>query len=190
MMTQQSEPRLRKVKSSSRAQEIVTEEEKIRRAQPDRPVHRPKDSLFSWTSGFQNFEGVMNWCFLLLTLGGLRLFLENLNKYGVRVDHGFWSRAFLDRLQKNEHGEFPPAAALLLCKFIRSFSGATLWSPTLHTSSNVANSNGISYWSFPLWTHSSFFICQYSTVDIGNKPPDNKPNRLISPKMPGPKWAY
>ena len=43
-------------------------------------IHRPRDSLFSWSSGFQDFEGVMNWAFLLLTLGGLRLVLENLNK--------------------------------------------------------------------------------------------------------------
>jgi diacylglycerol O-acyltransferase-1 len=32
----------------------------------------------------------MNWAFLLLTIGGVRLLLENYNKYGVRVDPTFW----------------------------------------------------------------------------------------------------
>ena len=36
-MTATSELRLRRVKSTSRAQEIVTEDEKQRRAQPDKP---------------------------------------------------------------------------------------------------------------------------------------------------------
>ena len=43
-------------------------------------VHRAKDSYLSWGSGFQHFEGVMNWAFLMLALGGIRLFLENFNK--------------------------------------------------------------------------------------------------------------
>ncbi len=32
----------------------------------------------------------MNWAFLLLTIGGVRLGLENFNKYGIRVDPSFW----------------------------------------------------------------------------------------------------
>ena len=32
------------------------------------------------SSGFQNYEGMINWAFLLLGMGGLRLFLENVNK--------------------------------------------------------------------------------------------------------------
>lgn len=42
--------------------------------------HRPRDSLFSWSSGFDNFTGLVNWGFLLLTMGGFRLLLENLIK--------------------------------------------------------------------------------------------------------------
>jgi len=57
-------------------------------------IHRPRDSLFSWSSGFAHYEGVMNWAFLMLTIGGLRLLLENYNKYGVRVDPTFWVRYF------------------------------------------------------------------------------------------------
>ena len=35
--------------SSSKAEGIVTAELRARRQQPDRPIHRPTDSLFSWT---------------------------------------------------------------------------------------------------------------------------------------------
>lgn len=53
-------------------------------------IHRPADSLFSWSSGFNNFGGFVNWGFLLLFLGGSRLFLENIIKYGVRIDPFQW----------------------------------------------------------------------------------------------------
>lgn len=43
-------------------------------------IHKPSDSIFSWSSGFQNFEGMINWACLLLFMGGVRLGLENLNK--------------------------------------------------------------------------------------------------------------
>lgn len=42
--------------------------------------HRPRDSLFSWSSGFDNFTGFVNWGFLLLGIGGIRLLLENFIK--------------------------------------------------------------------------------------------------------------
>lgn len=42
--------------------------------------HCPRDSLFSWSSGFDNFTGFVNWGFLLLGIGGIRLLLENFIK--------------------------------------------------------------------------------------------------------------
>jgi len=72
--------RYRRTQSVTRAEEISNKEEKQRRAQPGRPIHRPRDSLFSWSSGFTNFTGLVNWGFLLLCIGGLRLGLENLLK--------------------------------------------------------------------------------------------------------------
>jgi len=104
--------RLRRANSTSRAEDIVTEDAKIRRAQPDKPIHRPRDSIFSWTSGFQNYEGMMNWCFLLLLMGGVRLFLENLNKYGVRVNPSDWVAAFLGDSLNTGYMEFPTAYLL------------------------------------------------------------------------------
>ncbi|KAF5277673.1 hypothetical protein FQA39_LY18442 [Lamprigera yunnana] len=56
----------------------------------DMRCHKPRDSLFSWTSGFDNFTGFINWAFLLLSMGGVRLLLENFIKYGIRVDPLQW----------------------------------------------------------------------------------------------------
>lgn len=52
--------------------------------------HQPRDSLFSWSSNFNNFAGLVNWGFLLLTIGGFRLLLENFIKYGIRIDPWQW----------------------------------------------------------------------------------------------------
>lgn len=82
--------RYRRTQSVTRAEEITTKEEKQRRVQPDKPCHRPRDSLFSWSSGFDNFTGFVNWGFLLLTIGGFRLCLENLLKYGIRINPVQW----------------------------------------------------------------------------------------------------
>nr|XP_034178522.1 diacylglycerol O-acyltransferase 1 isoform X3 [Osmia lignaria] len=82
--------RLRRTKSVTRAEEIQKAEMMARKSQPDKPCHRPRDSLFSWSSGFDNFTGFVNWGFLLLGIGGIRLLLENFIKYGIRVDPRQW----------------------------------------------------------------------------------------------------
>lgn len=91
-MTSEAEEtvRPRRAQSQTRAEEITTSEEKQRKSQPDKPCHKHRDSLFSWSSGFDNFTGLVNWGFLLLTMGGFRLCLENLLKYGVRIDPVQW----------------------------------------------------------------------------------------------------
>lgn len=80
----------RRTKSVTRAEEIQKFEDRVRKSQPDKPCHKPRDSLFSWSSDFNNFAGFINWGFLLLFMGGVRLLLENLLKYGVRVDPHQW----------------------------------------------------------------------------------------------------
>ncbi|CRL01570.1 CLUMA_CG014426, isoform A [Clunio marinus] len=82
--------RLRRTQSVTRAEEITTSEQKQRKSQPDKPIHKPRDSLFSWSSNFNDFSGLVNWGFLLLTMGGIRLLLENFIKYGIRVDPMQW----------------------------------------------------------------------------------------------------
>ncbi|XP_064535216.1 diacylglycerol O-acyltransferase 1 [Drosophila montana] len=88
--TSEKKLRYRRTQSVTRAEEITNKEAKQRKAQPDKPIHRPRDSLFSWSSGFTNFTGLVNWGFLLLCIGGLRLGLENLLKYGVRINPIDW----------------------------------------------------------------------------------------------------
>ncbi|XP_021956008.1 diacylglycerol O-acyltransferase 1 [Folsomia candida] len=82
--------RLRRAKSTTTLDDVKHRGEVKRRKRPDKPIHRAADSLFSWSSGFKNFEGFVNWGFLLLFLGGSRLFLENIIKYGVRIDPFQW----------------------------------------------------------------------------------------------------
>ncbi|EFN85565.1 Diacylglycerol O-acyltransferase 1 [Harpegnathos saltator] len=75
--------------------------------------HRPRDSLFSWSSGFDNFTGFVNWGFLLLSIGGIRLLLENFIKYGIRVDPRQW---FLFLSGRSNGSEEYPSLLLIFCK--------------------------------------------------------------------------
>ncbi|XP_029174994.1 diacylglycerol O-acyltransferase 1 isoform X2 [Nylanderia fulva] len=102
--------RSRRTKSVTRAEEIQKAEQMVRRSQPDKPCHRPRDSLFSWSSGFDNFTGFVNWGFLLLGIGGIRLLLENFIKYGIRVDPRQW---FIFLSGKNDGGEEYPSLFLV-----------------------------------------------------------------------------
>lgn len=77
--------------------------------------HQPRDSLFSWSSGFNDFTGLVNWGFLLLTMGGFRLLLENFIKYGIRIDPIQWFYVLTGR---NE-GEGIPSLILIACKWGR-----------------------------------------------------------------------
>ncbi|CAD6222051.1 GSCOCG00005311001-RA-CDS, partial [Cotesia congregata] len=107
----ESKVRLRRTKSVTRAEEIQRMDYMVRKSQPDKPCHKPRDSLFSWSSGFDNFTGFINWGFLLLGLGGVRLLLENFIKYGIRVDPLQWF-TFLSGTQ--DGGEEYPSI-LLIC---------------------------------------------------------------------------
>ena len=45
---------------------------------------------------------MVNWAFLLLAMGGLRLALENINKYGLRVNLTGWMETLLFHLAHNQ----------------------------------------------------------------------------------------
>ncbi|XP_019874244.1 diacylglycerol O-acyltransferase 1 [Aethina tumida] len=110
-MTGEHEGLRKRAQSVTRAEEIQAVEKKVRRKQPDKPCHHPRDSLFSWTSGFDNFTGFVNWGFLLLSIGGLRLLLENFIKYGIRVDPIQW---FYILTGQDESGTEHPSLVLIL----------------------------------------------------------------------------
>ncbi|GFR93872.1 O-acyltransferase [Elysia marginata] len=52
-------------------------------------IHRHTDSLFSTSSGFTNYYGLLNLALILLVLGNARLFLENIIKYGILINLSF-----------------------------------------------------------------------------------------------------
>jgi diacylglycerol O-acyltransferase-1 len=84
----------------------------------DSRIHKPRDSIFSLTSGFTNYEGLINWAFLLLGIGGLRLTLENLNKYGLRVNPSAWVYALFGNFDPNAESQEYPTLFLLLCTLL------------------------------------------------------------------------
>ena len=93
--------------STGRAEDIVTAEQKARQLQPDRPIHSPCDSLLSWSSSFHRFEGIFNWGALLLFISSLRVCLENLLKYGVRVSPSSWLKVFYGDTTESSSGQWP-----------------------------------------------------------------------------------
>lgn len=105
----------RRTKSVTQAEEIKTIEARLRKSQPDKPCHRPRDSLFTWSSEFGDFTGFMNWGCLLLFMGGLRLLLENFIKYGIRVDPEQWLIVLTGR---QEGGPEHPSIILLVWSLV------------------------------------------------------------------------
>ncbi|XP_055343981.1 diacylglycerol O-acyltransferase 1-like [Paramacrobiotus metropolitanus] len=61
----------------------------------DKPIHRPRESLFSVASGYNNYRGFLNLCIVLLILSNARLLLENVMKYGILVDPIQWITVIL-----------------------------------------------------------------------------------------------
>ncbi|XP_045458752.1 diacylglycerol O-acyltransferase 1 [Melitaea cinxia] len=104
--------RYRRAQSVTKAEEISEKEKKARRSQLDKPVHKPRDSLFSWSSEFTDFTGLVNWGFLMLTIGGLRLCLENFLKYGIRVNPFEWIIVLTGRNEGYSH-QYPSVILLI-----------------------------------------------------------------------------
>ncbi|KAF5400987.1 O-acyltransferase [Paragonimus heterotremus] len=67
---------------------------------PDKPIHRPTQSLLTTTSGFNNFRGLLNWGAFLLFITTSRMALENVIKYGIVMDPTFWLRFILQTPDK------------------------------------------------------------------------------------------
>ncbi|XP_072936680.1 diacylglycerol O-acyltransferase 1 isoform X2 [Epargyreus clarus] len=104
--------RYRRAQSVTRAEEITEKEKRARKLQFDKPCHIPRDSLFSWSSEFANFTGLVNWGFLMLTIGGLRLCLENFLKYGIRVNPFEWI-IMLTGYGGNQNYQYPSVILLM-----------------------------------------------------------------------------
>lgn len=83
----------RRAVSTGEADNALELEKKARHQQPDEPVHRNCDSFLSWSSEHSNYSGLINWAMTLLCLGGARLCLENILKYGILIDPPQWFMA-------------------------------------------------------------------------------------------------
>lgn len=114
MMTETEDKtlRYRRAQSVTRAEEITEKEKKVRSSQLDKPIHKPRDSLFSWSSEFANFTGLVNWGFLMLTVGGVRLCLENFLKYGFRVNPIEWIIVLTGYNEGHSH-QYPSVVLLI-----------------------------------------------------------------------------
>lgn len=77
--------------------EYQTEKRRKAYSTPDRPCHEQADSLFSSSSGFNNYRGILNWCIILLALATGRAALENIMKYGILIDPVMWLSVFLEK---------------------------------------------------------------------------------------------
>lgn len=100
---------------------------------PDKPVHRPTQSLLITTSGFNNFRGLLNWGAFLLFITTSRMALENVIKYGIVVDPTTWLRFLLQTRDKYFAfglllccNVFILKAWLVECAIVRSLIGAHL----------------------------------------------------------------
>ncbi|XP_022240058.1 diacylglycerol O-acyltransferase 1-like [Limulus polyphemus] len=89
--------RLRRTQSVTRVQDVNEREKRERAVQPDNPVHEPKDSLLSFSSGYTNYRGLLNLCIILLVLSNARVALENIIKYGILVDPVQWFKVFMGK---------------------------------------------------------------------------------------------
>ncbi|PVD20728.1 hypothetical protein C0Q70_18889 [Pomacea canaliculata] len=87
---------LHRTSSVNKVEEMAREEKKARVWMPDKPIHRHTDSLFSTSSGFTNYRGLLNLALILLVLSNTRLFLENLIKYGILINPFVYMEWFID----------------------------------------------------------------------------------------------
>ncbi|GAB0086907.1 O-acyltransferase [Sergentomyia squamirostris] len=99
----------------------MKKDDRKRQSQPDKPFHQSQESLFTWSSGFSNFSGLVNLGFLLLSIGGFRLLLENFIKYGIRIDPIQWYIALTGHNYGEGQGEGFPSLTLILYTLVAIF---------------------------------------------------------------------
>jgi len=91
-MAAPTQVRLRRTVSTNRVVHELEVERREKSSHADKPCHQQTDSLFSSTSGFSNYRGLVNLCIVLLALSNGRVALENIIKYGLLVNPMYWVR--------------------------------------------------------------------------------------------------
>ncbi|CAB3996307.1 diacylglycerol O-acyltransferase 1-like, partial [Paramuricea clavata] len=77
---------IRKRNQESITQSSKETHHKAQKADYDKRIHCNAESLLSFSSGFENYRGLLNNCIVLLILSSFRLALDNLLKYGILFD--------------------------------------------------------------------------------------------------------
>ncbi|KAH9489760.1 Diacylglycerol O-acyltransferase 1 [Bulinus truncatus] len=120
---------------SSKIEDSQQVERKERFLSDCKPIHSHADSLFSTSSGFTNYYGILNLCLILLVLGNARLFLENIIKYGILINYGYLTDWFL-----REPYNWPN---LLLTVSIAIFPAIALLTEKLLAQGKISNRVGV-----------------------------------------------
>ncbi|XP_023325908.1 diacylglycerol O-acyltransferase 1 isoform X2 [Eurytemora carolleeae] len=100
---------VKRTMSSSVVEEARTVRERLFRLRSDRPLHRPRDQglqELGW-----NCSGFPSWASVLLSLILIKMFLENINKTGVRIKPSLWINAAFGQIQPSR--EYPVLTLLL-----------------------------------------------------------------------------
>jgi len=85
-----SNSRSKRTQSSSAADDVRYERERLFRLRADRPLHRPRDP-WKITPKMMNCSGIWNWTVLILLIVAGKMFLENINKFGLQmIDPSLW----------------------------------------------------------------------------------------------------
>jgi len=88
--------RRRRAQSVGPVDDETARESRLKAGSPDNPCHNMKDSLFSSSSNYTNYRGLLNLCFILLVVSNARVALENIIKYGILVDPIAWFYFMID----------------------------------------------------------------------------------------------
>ncbi|CAG2111531.1 unnamed protein product [Medioppia subpectinata] len=153
--------KLRRTNSVTRLSEIKDSERKARKQQADQPydqtsrqplyqsyslilyyrVHEPKDSLFSSSSGYTNYRGLLNLCIILLVLSNARVALENIIKYGILVDPLQWIKLFIGKPNAWPSCQLILSANIfiLISFFIERLFAANIWREVVGGTAVVVN---------------------------------------------------
>ncbi|XP_031563566.1 diacylglycerol O-acyltransferase 1-like [Actinia tenebrosa] len=106
-------------------------------------IHTEEASLFSSTSGFDNYRGILNLCLVLLVLSNFRVALDNVLKYGLLIDPLEAVTIFLQDPYRW------PSVCLIVCSNI--FIQFTFFIENLLAKGNLSEKTGLCFHIFNLF---------------------------------------
>jgi len=102
-----SDSRSARSQSSSAVDDARYERERLFRLRADRPLHRPRDP-WRITPKMMNCSGIWNWTVLILLIVAGKMFLENINKFGLQmIDLSLWGSIIFGNPENTSRSEYP-----------------------------------------------------------------------------------